>query len=195
MIALYEMKNEINIKMNKNQVAKVSKFLSYVLRHKPQVIGLDLDAQGWADTKELLDKCNAAGKKIDLPLLEYVVENNNKKRFAFNEDNSRIRANQGHSIKLDLGLEAVEPPAFLYHGTATRFINAIRKTGLLKMNRHHVHLSKDLDTATNVGGRHGVPVILQVKALEMHKAGMPFYVSDNGVWLTDHVPLDYILFP
>ena len=173
----------------------LSKFLSLILRHRPQVIGLTLDEQGWAVTKTLLEKVNGSGKKLTLATLEEVVSTNDKKRFAFNEDKTKIRANQGHSIKIKLGYKPVTPPTYLYHGTATRFMNAIRKEGLKKQNRHHVHLSKDVETAKKVGSRHGVPVILTIQAAAMHQAGYAFFVSDNGVWLTDHIPIAFIAIP
>ncbi len=181
--------------MNTKQLTKHSKFLSYILRHNPKAIDLTLDAQGWADVEELMMKANQSGKRFTFPILEEVVANNNKKRFAFNEDKTKIRANQGHSLRIDLGYTPVEPPEILYHGTATRFINSIRKKGLIKGSRHHVHLSEDVATAKAVGARHGVPVILKVKAKEMHKAGLHFYKSENGVWLTEHVPTSYLQFP
>lgn len=171
---------------------KISKFLSLILRHKPAIIGLDLDENGWAETEDLLEKLAKNNKKIDLKTLEEVVANNNKKRFAFNADKTKIRASQGHSIDVKLGYTPVEPPETLFHGTATRFLESIQKQGLLKGNRHQVHLSKNIDTATNVGSRHGKVVVLKVKALEMHQAGFEFFVSENQVWLTDHVPVEYL---
>lgn len=173
---------------------KISKFLSLVLRHKPETIGLDLDENGWAETQVLLEKLANNNKNIDFKTLEEVVADNDKKRFAFNADKTKIRASQGHSIKVELGYATVEPPEMLFHGTATRFLDSIQKQGLLKGNRHQVHLSKDMDTATNVGGRHGKVVVLKVKALEMHKAGFEFFVSENQVWLTDQVPVEYLEF-
>lgn len=181
--------------MQNNNVKKISKFLSLVLRHKPEIINLSLDEQGWASVEILLDKLHSKGKGISFEELEWVVENNNKKRFAFNDDKSRIRANQGHSIQLDLGYAPVEPPEFLYHGTATRFIESIQKTGLEKRNRHHVHLSQELETASSVGKRHGKLAMLIVRSNEMYAAGHHFYVTDNGVWLTDYVPVEFIDFP
>ena len=175
----------------KTNLKNISKFLSLVLRHKPEKIGLELDQQGWAKTQELLDKI----PHLTLKLLQEVVETNNKKRFAFNEDGSKIRASQGHSITVDLGYPPSEPPALLYHGTATRFVTSIQEKGLLKRNRQHLHLSKDLDTATNVGQRHGKVVILTVDSGKMYKDGYNFFISENGVWLTDHVPVDYLIFP
>ncbi len=181
--------------LTEKQLKGKSKFLSLILRHKPEIIGLVLDAQGWADVDTLLEKLRAEGKGLSKEELGEVVEKNNKKRFSFNEDKTRIRASQGHSIKLDLGYEPVQPPEFLYHGTATRYVNSIRKQGLIKGSRHHVHLSEQLDTAKNVGSRHGVPVILTVKTQEMYEAGFRFFVSENGVWLTENVPVDYLVFP
>jgi putative RNA 2'-phosphotransferase len=173
---------------------KSSKFLSLVLRHKPETIGLDLDKNGWAETHVLLEKLANNNHGIDLKTLKEVVANNDKKRFAFNADKTKIRASQGHSIKVKLGYTVVEPPEMLFHGTATRFLESIQKQGLLKGNRHQVHLSKNKDTATKVGSRHGKVVVLRVKAAEMHKAGFEFFVSENQVWLTDYVPVEYLEF-
>lgn len=173
---------------------KISKFLSLVLRHKPQVIGLDLDDNGWAETQELLEKLAKNNRKIDLETLEEVVANNDKKRFAFNADKTKIRASQGHSIEVKLGYAPVEPPEILFHGTATRFLDSIQKQGLLKGNRHQVHLSQNIETASNVGSRHGKVIVLKVKALDMYKAGFEFFISENQVWLTDHVPVEYLDF-
>ena len=173
-----------------NNTRKISKFMSLVLRHRPEKIGLKLDENGWADVQELITKMN-----INLQELEYVVENNDKKRFAFNEDKTKIRANQGHSLKtVDLELKNIQPPNFLFHGTVGKFMSAIRDTGLLKMNRQHVHLSKDRETAIKVGSRRGKAIILSVRAGEMYEKGFEFYCSENGVWLTDHVPSEYIDF-
>ncbi|GAB4028913.1 RNA 2'-phosphotransferase [Spirosoma gilvum] len=173
---------------------RVSKFLSLVLRHKPESLGITLDEQGWTEVDTLLTKLRTKGYRIDRNQLEYIVETNNKKRFAFSPDGTQIRANQGHSVDVDLGYTEKQPPRFLYHGTATRFLDAIRAEGLKKMNRHHVHLSSDEQTAYAVGSRHGKPVILTIKAGEMATTGHAFYQSENGVWLTDTVPADYILY-
>jgi len=178
--------------INEKQVTRLSKFLSLVLRHKPETIGLTLDENGWTDVKILLQKLKSKGKNVDLITLQYVVENNTKQRFAFNEDQTQIRANQGHSIKIDLGYKPVEPPETLYHGTAERFLDSIFKTGLEKRNRHHVHMSGDLDTASKVGVRHGKLVILEVLSKAMYKDGYPFFISENKVWLTDTVPPQYL---
>ena len=158
----------------KNTV-KLSKFLSLVLRHKPQTIGITLDKNGWTDVKILLQKMNDYGKKIDIQTLKEVVANNNKKRFAFNEKGDKIRANQGHSISIDLGYTPQTPPYILYHGTVERFLGSIFTTGLEKRKRHHVHLSANLETALNVGKRRGKPIILLVDAKTMHEDGFPFF--------------------
>ena len=147
------------------------------------------------EVEVLLEKVRAAGHKIDRPLLEEVVATNNKKRFAFSDDGLRIRASQGHSVEIELGYAPVTPPEWLFHGTATRHLAAIRQAGLIKGKRHHVHLSREETTAVQVGGRHGVAVVLRVRAGEMHAAGHAFYCSENGVWLTDAVPADFLVFP
>jgi putative RNA 2'-phosphotransferase len=176
------------------QLKNISKFLSLVLRHQPQEIGLSLDPEGWANVAELIEKTNKKGIKLDFATLQIIVDTNEKKRFSFNEDKTRIRANQGHSIEIDLNLTAQVPPAVLFHGTADKYIDAIRQHGLRKMNRHHVHLTAHEGTARNVGGRHGKPVVLIINALTMHQQSHVFYLSDNGVWLTDHVPPAFIEF-
>lgn len=178
--------------LNDVEARRVSKFLSLVLRHKPDQIGISLDANGWTDVDTLLTNLKAKGYRIDHNQLRYVVETNNKKRFAFSPDEKRIRANQGHSVAVDLGYTQKQPPQFLYHGTAAQFLNAILAEGLKKMNRHHVHLSIDEETARSVGSRHGRPVVLIVRADDMAADGHVFYQSDNGVWLTSYVPVAYI---
>jgi putative RNA 2'-phosphotransferase len=172
-----------------------SKFLSLVLRHQPETIGLVLDGSGWADVEELLQRAAEHGRPLTRELLEQIVAENDKQRFILSDDGQRIRGNQGHSVKIDLALTPVEPPATLYHGTATRFIDSIRATGLHSGSRQHVHLSADEVTATKVGQRHGKPVILLIHAAAMHAAGHAFYLSANGVWLTDRVPAEFIDFP
>lgn len=178
--------------MKQNTLFKHSKFLSLVLRHKPQTIGIELDENGWTSVEDLIDKMNAKGRRIDFETLQLVVEADNKTRYSFNEDKSKIRANQGHSVQIDLDYKPTLPPDILYHGTAARFVDSILKTGLEKRNRHHVHLSADLETASAVGNRHGKLVIFEVLAGKMHANGFEFFVSDNGVWLTDQVPVDYL---
>jgi putative RNA 2'-phosphotransferase len=174
-----------------NQKEK-SKFLSLILRHQPELIGLKLDTNGWADVDTLLALASARHKRITKDELETIVAECNKQRFAFNEDHSRIRANQGHSIQVDLELPATTPPEFLFHGTTGGFVAEILKTGIQKMKRQHVHLSLDKETAIKVGSRRGVPLILTIRSGDMHRDGIPFFVSANGVWLTDHVPPKYI---
>lgn len=171
---------------------KTSKFLSYVLRHAPESIGLTLDGNGWASVDELLSKANASGTHLDRQILQSVVDADEKKRFTFSSDTTRIRAAQGHSVEVELGHAAAVPPASLFHGTATRFLDAIMASGLKPMSRRHVHLSLDRDTALKVGQRHGKPVVLQVNAQAMHGAGKLFWLADNGVWLTDTVEPAYL---
>jgi putative RNA 2'-phosphotransferase len=176
-------------------LVKVSKFLSLVLRHKPEEIGLTLDEQGWANLRELIDCANRSGKQLSRAIIERVVATNDKKRFALSADGTMIRANQGHSIDIDLALEPRQPPETLFHGTATRFLEPIRANGLHPGRRQHVHLSPDEDTAIRVGQRHGKPVILRVRSGAMHRAGITFFCSDNGVWLTERVAPEFIDFP
>ncbi len=166
--------------------------MSLVLRHQPEAIGVALDENGWANVEDMIKKMKASGKNTDKELIEMVVETNDKKRFAFNEDKTLIRANHGHSIEVELNLEEAIPPAILYHGTADRFLPSILKQGLIKQQRQHVHLSWQSETAKAVGSRHGKPVILNINAGAMHKDGFIFYLSANNVWLTDAVPVQYI---
>jgi putative RNA 2'-phosphotransferase len=180
--------------MNRKLV-RISKFLSLVLRHKPETIGLSLDQGGWARVDELIVASNRSGVPLDEGLLQEVVEQNDKQRFAFSDDGLRIRASQGHSIPVELGLEPLVPPEFLYHGTATRFLQSIRRQGLAPGRRNQVHLSPDERTAVRVGQRHGNPVVLTVQAGRMYANGFTFYLSANGVWLTERVPAEYIKFP
>jgi putative RNA 2'-phosphotransferase len=179
----------------KPNLVKISKFLSLVLRHQPETIGLHLDAQGWADVEELLAKARQGPQPLTREVLEEVVATNDKKRFAFSVDGTKIRASQGHSIEVDLALAPQAPPEILYHGTADRNLPSIRASGLLKGKRQHVHLSLDEQTATKVGQRHGRPVVLTIRTGEMHCQGHVFFCSANGVWLTDSVPPAFIAFP
>lgn len=172
-----------------------SKFLSLVLRHDPGAIGLALDPQGWADVDELIALAGRAGSPLDRELIAEIVATNDKQRFALSPDGSRIRANQGHSVAIDPGLEPLVPPDILFHGTATRFLDSIRAQGLIPGSRLHVHLSEDEASTLNVAQRHGKPVLLTVRAGAMHAAGMVFYRSENGVWLTERVPAEYLDFP
>ena len=178
--------------IQKEETRRLSKFLSYVLRHNPGQINILLDQHGWTNVEMLLGQLKIHHQSISFDILKYIVETNDKKRFSFNEDFTRIRASQGHSIEIELNYSAQKPPLNLFHGTAEKYLEAIRKSGLLKMNRHHVHLSADKETAYKVGQRHGKPVALCIRSLDMHEKGHLFYVSDNGVWLTDHVPVYFI---
>ena len=167
---------------------KASKFLSLILRHKPEKIGIKLDEHGWAKVPEIL-------KGMDLTMndLEHIVDTDEKRRYSFNDDKTLIRANQGHSIPVDLELEPVQPPEYLYHGTVGQFLASIQKEGLLPRSRQYVHLSADLETAVKVGKRRGKLVVLQIASGKMHQDGHVFYISENGVWLTDAVPPQYIM--
>ncbi|HEY1081634.1 MAG TPA: RNA 2'-phosphotransferase [Prosthecobacter sp.] len=181
--------------MNSQETVRSSKFLSLVLRHEPHQAGLTLDAAGWTPVQALLQGCAAAGHALTLEQLQYIVTTNAKKRFEFSPDATLIRASQGHSVEVELDYQPQVPPAVLYHGTATRFLDAIREKGLLKMKRHHVHLSAETRVTLEVGARHGVPVLLSLDAATMHAQGHVFFRSTNGVWLTDHVPPEHIQFP
>lgn len=178
--------------MNEIEKKRISKFLSLILRHQPEIIGLKLDDNGWAEVEELRMKSAKRSVYFTLDELDEVVETNNKKRFAFNEDKTRIRASQGHSIDIDLALETRQPPEFLYHGTAEANISSIMEKGIEKRTRQHVHLSADKETATKVGMRHGKPIILTIRTGKMHEDGIDFYFSANEVWLTDFVDAQYI---
>lgn len=172
---------------------KTGVFLSLILRHKPEVIGITLDKNGWADVSELINGVNATGRyKLDMPLLEKIVLTNDKQRYSFNSDRTKIRANQGHSIKVDVELKETTPPEILYHGTGMKYVESIRETGLLPKSRLHVHLSTDIETAEYIGKRHGTPHIFKVFSGEMFKQGYVFYLSENNVWLTDNVPVEFI---
>jgi len=165
-----------------------SKFLSLILRHKPQIVGLELDEHGWADVEELISRV----KGLNLAKLEQIVAQDEKQRYSFSADKKLIRANQGHSIPIDLELAELEPPEILYHGTAESFSSSIIAQGLLKMSRLYVHLSSDVETAEKVGRRHGKPKIFLVESHKMFRDGYKFYRSVNGVWLTEHVPAKYL---
>jgi putative RNA 2'-phosphotransferase len=176
-------------------ITATSKFLSFLLRHKPEAIGLSLDANGWADVDELIRLANRSGRHMTRELLERVVAEDDKKRYALSADGRKIRANQGHSVDVDLNLPITLPPEHLYHGTASRFLQAIRQEGLFARSRRHVHLSSDLAVAEMVGRRHGDPVVLIVRARAMATDGHRFFLSANAVWLTECVPVEYLVFP
>lgn len=172
-------------------LTQISKLISLVLRHKPEELGLTMDGHGWVSTEALIEKLNAI-QPFDMGMLQKIVDTDNKQRYAFNGDKSCIRANQGHSLPVDLELLPQEPPRVLWHGTATRFAESIERQGLLAMQRQYVHLSDDLQTAIAVGKRHGTPVIYEIDTEAMVKAGYAFYRSENGVWLTGAVPAAYL---
>ena len=169
----------------------ISRFMSLILRHKPETIGISLDEHGWANVDELIEGI-AKTREFNMDILEEVVKTDNKQRYSFNEDKTLIRANQGHSIPVDVELDEVEPPAELWHGTGEKYVESIDKIGLIPKSRLYVHLSKDSDTATNVGRRHGKPVLYTVKTGDMFKDGYKFFLSKNGVWLTKEVPVKYL---
>ncbi|MEB0048715.1 MULTISPECIES: RNA 2'-phosphotransferase [unclassified Pseudomonas] len=179
--------------MNSKQLNEISKFLSYVLRHEPQSIGLQLDMEGWAEIDLLIAGAAKEGRVLDRELILDIVSSSDKKRFAISNDAQYIRAVQGHSTEsVNLQYIEKEPPQILYHGTATRFLESIQQQGLIAGSRHHVHLSQDVATAIAVGQRYGKPVVLKIEALRMYQQGLKFFQSENGVWLTDHVPILFI---
>lgn len=170
---------------------KASRFMSMILRHKPESIGITLDEHGWADVEELI---MGISKKypFDMNILEEIVRTDDKQRYSFNEDKTLIRANQGHSIPVDVELEIMDPPEFLWHGTGEKFTDSIERIGLIPKSRLYVHLSVDKETAIIVGKRHGKPFIYRVRSGEMNKRGYVFYRSKNGVWLTKIVPIEFL---
>lgn len=176
-------------------LTQASKFLALVLRHKPDAACIALDNAGWANVDAMLAGMKKAGTTLTREQLDEIVRSDNKGRYVFSEDGNYIRAAQGHSVKVDLGFTPVVPPETLLHGTVDKFLESIRATGLEKRSRQHVHLSTELSTATNVAERRGSAVILKVRSGDMHRDGYHFFQSENGVWLTDHVPVKYIVFP
>lgn len=178
--------------MDAAERVRISKFLSLHLRHRPDRLGLQLEPGGWVAVDALLAACARKGVRISRAQLEEVVRTSDKQRFAFDAEGRKIRANQGHSVAVDLQLAPQAPPAVLYHGTGERAVAAILREGLRKMKRHHVHLSADVETARRVGARHGRPVVLRVDAAAMAAAGIAFFRSENGVWLVEHVPPGYL---
>lgn len=176
--------------MSKN---KLSVFISLILRHKPEEIGITLDEHGWANVDELIAGINASGRHIDMDILKEIVATDEKKRYSFNEDMTLIRANQGHSIPVDVELKEATPPDILWHGTAERFIDSIKRDGIKPMSRLYVHLSADVETATRVGIRHGDCMVLLINSEQMHRDGIKFYLSENGVWLTKYVDWKYVI--
>lgn len=178
--------------INEKRKQSLGKFISLILRHKPQVIGIQLDKHGWADVQELIEGMCKYGKTINREILQDIVDTDAKQRYSFNKERTLIRANQGHSIPVDVELVEQQPPKILYHGTAEGYLIHIWKEGLKPMSRLYVHLSKDESTALQVGKRHGKPVILKVDAEKMTQEGYSFYLSENGVWLTKEVPIKYL---
>lgn len=174
-----------------SDLKSTSKYISLILRHKPEVIGITLDDHGWADTQALIEGVNRT-HPLTMELLEEIVRTDEKQRYSFNADKSRIRANQGHSIPIDADLAETEPPETLYHGTGEKSVASIERDGLRPMSRLYVHLSPDTETARSVGSRHGKPVIYIVLAGEMHRSGYRFYRSANGIWLTKEVPVRFL---
>lgn len=170
---------------------KLSRYMSLILRHKPEVIGITLDEHGWADVNELISRISK-NNTFNMEILEEIVRTDNKQRYSFNEDKTKIRANQGHSILVDVELQEKEPPEILYHGTGEKYVRSIEKEGLIPKSRLYVHLSVDVDTAINVGKRHGIPVVYKIRSREMRCDGYRFYLSKNGVWLTKEVPVKYL---
>lgn len=178
--------------MDEKRLIKISKYLSKHLRHQPERLGLILETGGWVKTEDLLNACAKSNFPISLADLKEVVGKNDKQRFAFDETGEKIRASQGHSVDVDLELKSENPPAKLFHGTAERNIPVIREHGLLKMARHHVHLSVDMETAQRVGARHGKPVIFEIDTKAMLADRFEFFVSANGVWLVENVPAKFL---
>ena len=176
--------------MNDKTLQKISKYFSFILRHKPESIGLNLDSEGWANITELIDKTNDF--ELTKDIIDIVVETNDKQRFKLNSNKEKIKANQGHSISINLNLEAIEPPSFLFHGTAERFIESINFSGLKKQNRHHVHLTESISVAKSVGCRYGQLVLLKVNTKNMYDEGFSFFRTTNNVWLVEEVPSKYI---
>jgi putative RNA 2'-phosphotransferase len=181
--------------MDERTRTSLSKVLSLVLRHDPGAIGIALDAAGWTDVEALLEACGAHGRPLSREALEEVVATSPKRRFALSDDGTRIRASQGHSVEVELGYAPASPPPQLFHGTVAQALDSIRAQGLVRGERHHVHLSADEATARVVGARRGAPVLLRVDAGAMHRDGHLFYRSENGVWLTEAVPARYLGFP
>lgn len=170
----------------------ISRFIALILRHKPETINITLDEHGWADTQQLIDGIKKQYAEFDMAALEQIVAEDNKQRYAFNDDKSKIRARQGHSVQVDVDLKEVVPPETLYHGTGLKYMESIMKQGLISKSRLYVHLSKDFATAKTVGARHGQPVVLLIDSQRMQEDGYKFYLSENGVYLTESVPLEYI---
>ena len=181
--------------MDEKPITRMSRFLSFVLRHNPDAAGVKLNPYGWVDVSSLIAGGRRAGFALDPEILRLIVDNDEKRRYALSADGMMIRANYGHSIPVDLGVKPLVPPEHLFHGTADRNLSAIKAGGLQSRKRQYVHLSKDIPTATAVARRHGTPVVLTVRALDLHARGCKFYHSESDIWLTKYVPPGYIIFP
>ena len=172
---------------------KTSRFISLILRHRPEAVGISLDAHGWADVQALISGINrSGGHTVDMEILEEIVRTDEKQRYSFNEDHTKIRANQGHSIPVDVELEEKSPPDMLWHGTGEKYVSSIDKKGLIPKGRLYVHLSSDIETARKVGSRHGKPVIYEIDCRKMKEDGYRFFLSANHIWLTKEVPAKYL---
>lgn len=171
----------------------ISKYMSLILRHKPEVIGIYIDEHGWANVEKLIQGIAKNNPGFNMEALEEIIKTDNKQRYSFNDDKTLIRANQGHSIQVDVELEEKEPPNVLYHGTGEKYVTSIDKNGLIPKSRLYVHLSRDIETARAVGKRHGKEIIYSVNSAQMHKDGYKFYLSKNGIWLTKKVPMKYLM--
>lgn len=177
--------------MTNKEQNNLSKYIALILRHRPDVVGITLDEHGWANVSDLLNGINKT-QIITIKMLEKIVEEDSKQRYSFNREKTLIRANQGHSVKVDVELKECMPPDILYHGTGVKYCSSINKQGLISKSRLYVHLSKDIETATNVGSRHGESFIYKVRAKDMYNDGYKFFLSQNGVWLTKEVPICYL---
>lgn len=173
-------------------LTNLSKYMSLILRHKPETIGISLDEHGWANVDGLINGIAQKNEGFNMDILEEIVRTDNKQRYSFNDDKTLIRANQGHSINVDVELEEKEPPEYLYHGTGKKYVKSIDRIGLIPKNRLYVHLSKDVETAENVGKRHGKEVVYCVSSGQMYRNGHKFYLSENGIWLTKEIPVKYL---
>ncbi len=174
------------------ELIDISRYMCLILRHKPGVIGITLDSHGWADTRKLVEGIAKKHSGFNMEMLEEIVRTDNKQRYSLSGDKTRIRANQGHSVPVDVELKKADPPEILYHGTAEKYAASIRREGIISKQRLYVHLSKDEATAVTVGKRHGKPVVFEVKSGEMQRDGYEFFLSENGVWLTKRVPASYL---
>ena len=173
-------------------LTNLSRYMSLILRHKPEVIGITLDEHGWASVNDLICGIEKNNPGFNMDILEQIVRTDSKQRYSFNDDKSLIRANQGHSVNVDVELKEKEPPEYLYHGTGEKYVKSINQDGLIPKSRLYVHLSKDIKTAENVGKRHGKEVVYRINSGQMYRDGYKFYLSENGIWLTKEVPIKYL---